>query len=257
MGGKSVTERKFDLLNVTRENEEVDSGTQFLIVDLKVLNTFFASTKCGQCGSAAPTPEKSKGQQYGLAVKLELSCPACDFSEEHFSSPRTQGEARITLFEVNMRAVKGIQSICQGSTALTDFCAALNISHSRGLHHKTFQRHLPTVMQACELTAAACEAESVAVVRELYADLLNPANNVDVMYDGTWKKRGCTSHIGVGCIVEVYTGLVIDHVVLCNLCLVCSLGPKPEGEVHGLQSTNQSARRTLTVSLGEWRWRRR
>ncbi|CAN8014554.1 unnamed protein product [Ixodes persulcatus] len=229
LAAKSATERKFDLLNVTRENEQVDSGTQFIIVDLKVLNTFFASTKCGQCGSATPALKKSKGQQYGLAVKLELTCPACDFREEHFSSPRTEGEARITPFEVNMRAVKGIQSIGKGSTALTDFCAALNISH-RGLHHKTFQRHLPTVMQACELAAAACEAESVAVVRELYADFLNPANNIDVMYDGTWKKRGRTSHIGVGCIVEVYTGLVIDHIVLCNLCLVCSLGPKPEDE---------------------------
>ncbi|KAG0423630.1 hypothetical protein HPB47_000600 [Ixodes persulcatus] len=114
LAAKSATERKFDLLNVTRENEEVDSGTQFIIVDLKVLNTFFASTKCGQCGSAAPALKKSKGQQYGLAVKLELTCPACDFRVEHFSSPRTEGEARITPFEVNMRAVKGIQSIGKG-----------------------------------------------------------------------------------------------------------------------------------------------
>ncbi|KAG0435122.1 hypothetical protein HPB47_018674 [Ixodes persulcatus] len=170
LAAKSATERKFDLLNVTRENEEVDSGTQFIIVDLKVLNTFFASTKCGQCGSAAPALKKSKGQQYRLAVKLELTCPACDFREEHFSSPRTEGEARITPFEVNMRAVKGIQSIGKGSTALTDFCAALNISH-RGLHHKTFQRHLPTVMQACELAAAACEAECGSSLEPVFARL--------------------------------------------------------------------------------------
>ncbi|MDD9361665.1 MAG: hypothetical protein PV344_01910, partial [Anaplasma sp.] len=125
--------------------------------------------------------------------------------------------------------IKGIQSIGKGSTALSDFCAALNLSH-RGLHHKTFQHHLPTVMQACELSAAASEAESVQAVRGLYADFLNLPNNIDVMYDGTWKKRGRTSHIGVGCIVELYSGLVIDHIVLCNLCLGCSLGPKPEEE---------------------------
>lgn len=37
---KSATKRKFDRLNVTRENDVVDSGTQFIIVDQKVLNTF-------------------------------------------------------------------------------------------------------------------------------------------------------------------------------------------------------------------------
>ncbi|CAN7980626.1 unnamed protein product, partial [Ixodes pacificus] len=116
-----------------------------------------------------------------------------------FLVARTEGEARITPFEVNMKAMKGIQSIGKGSTALTDFCAALNVSH-RGLHHKTFQCHLPTVMQACELSAGACE------------------------------KWGHISHVGVSCIMEVYTGLTINHVVLCNLCLVCSFGPKPEDE---------------------------
>ncbi|KAH9383800.1 hypothetical protein HPB48_025570 [Haemaphysalis longicornis] len=90
----------------------------------------------------------------------------------------------------------------------------MNLSH-RGLHHKTFiPSALEKVVQVCEDTAAASEADSVRAIKDLYSDFGQPPNNIDVMFDGTWMTRGWLSHIGVGCIIEVYTGLVIDHVVL-------------------------------------------
>lgn len=39
--------------------------------------------------------------------------------------------------------------------------------------------------------------------------------------------RGRSSHIGVGFIIKLSTGLVIDHVVLSNFCLGCAVGLKP------------------------------
>ncbi|KAH9364390.1 hypothetical protein HPB48_012127 [Haemaphysalis longicornis] len=105
----------------------------------------------------------------------------------------------------------------------------MNLSH-RGLHHKTFQAQLRKGVQVCEDTAAASEAGSVRAVKDLYSDLGQPPNNIDVMFDGIWMTRGRSSHIGVGCIIEVYTGLVIDHVVLSNFCLGCTIGPKASDE---------------------------
>ncbi|KAM7307314.1 glycerate kinase [Ixodes scapularis] len=145
---------------------EVTPVLQVVIVDLNMLNMFFATTKYGQCGLATPLLEKVKEKEYGLAVKLVLTCRSCGFCEKHFSSVRTQGEAWIKPFELNMRAVKGIQSIGKGSTALFDFCAALHLFH-RGLHCKTIQHHLPTVMQACEqhhlptVMPASCQQQPV------------------------------------------------------------------------------------------------
>ncbi|KAH9375760.1 hypothetical protein HPB48_014644 [Haemaphysalis longicornis] len=53
--------------------------------------------------------------------------------------------------------------------------------------------------------------------------------NVTVMYDGTWMTRGHTSHIGVGTVIEFYTGLILDAVVLSNnRCHGCALGPKKD-----------------------------
>lgn len=52
--------------------------------------------------------------------------------------------------------------------------------------------------------------------------------DITVNYDGTWHKRGHTSHIGVGAVIEYHTGLILDAVVWSNQCLGCQLGPKPE-----------------------------
>ncbi|KAG0421479.1 hypothetical protein HPB47_002625, partial [Ixodes persulcatus] len=43
---------------------------------------------------------------YGRAVKLVLTCSSYDFIERHFSSPRVAGAAKITPFEINLRAMK-------------------------------------------------------------------------------------------------------------------------------------------------------
>ncbi|KAH9362336.1 hypothetical protein HPB48_017988 [Haemaphysalis longicornis] len=228
METKSATQRKFDLLEVDLVHSEEESGTDFVLVNFAMLKDLFAHVRCGKCGLAAPDLRKPD-RQYGLAVKLEVTCSVCEHRVERFSSPRTQGSGNITPFEVNMRALKSIQSIEKGVTALLDFCAGMNLSH-RGLHHKTFEVHLRKVVQVFEDTAAASEADSVRAVKDLYSDLGQLPNNIDVMFDGTWMTRGRSSHIGVGCIIEVYTGLVIDHVVLSNFCLGCAIGPKASDE---------------------------
>ncbi|KAH9383266.1 hypothetical protein HPB48_024383 [Haemaphysalis longicornis] len=125
----------------------------------------------------------------------------------------------------------------------------MNLSH-RGLHHKTFQAHLRKVVQVCEDTAAASEADSVHAIKDLYSDLGQPPNNIDVMFDGTWMTRGRSSHIGVGCIIEVYTGLVIDHVVLSNFCLGCAIGPKASDEGYEDWLAEHECQRNIDCGAG-------
>ncbi|CAN7978839.1 unnamed protein product, partial [Ixodes persulcatus] len=71
--------------------------------------------------------------------------------------------------------------------------------------------------------------DAVEAVRKVYKEMDGTfTKNVTVVYDGTWMTRGHTSHIGVGTVIEFYTGLVLDSVVLSNLCLACTLGQKEE-----------------------------
>lgn len=106
------------------------------------------------------------------------------------------------------------------------------------------------MVQVCEDTAAASEADSVRAIKDLYSDLGQPPNNVDVMFDGTWMTRGWLSHIGVGCIIEVYTGLVIDHVVLSNFCLGCAIGPKASDEGYEDWLADHECQRNIDCGAG-------
>lgn len=46
---------------------------------------------------------------------------------------------------------------------------------------------------------------------------------IDVSFDGTWQKRGFSSHYGVGAVIDVLTGYVIDYDVMSTYCHVCAM----------------------------------
>jgi hypothetical protein len=35
--------------------------------------------------------------------------------------------------------------------------------------------------------------------------------NIEVSFDGTWMKRGNTSHFGTAAVIEVHTGFIVDY----------------------------------------------
>ncbi|XDV25581.1 hypothetical protein PO909_029478 [Leuciscus waleckii] len=47
--------------------------------------------------------------------------------------------------------------------------------------------------------------------------------NISVSFDGTWQKRGFTSHYGIGVCIDILTGLVVDFEVLSSYCHACTL----------------------------------
>ncbi|XP_070178777.1 uncharacterized protein [Littorina saxatilis] len=54
----------------------------------------------------------------------------------------------------------------------------------------------------------------------------NDIVDVWVSFDGTWHKRGFTSNYGVGIVIDVHTGLVLDFIVLSKYCHACALNKK-------------------------------
>ncbi|KAM7293101.1 uncharacterized protein ISCGN_026231 [Ixodes scapularis] len=142
-------------------------------------------------------------------------------AEEAFVAASTQGPA---------------SSLCAAGSseiASTSFASAtMKEKPSSRVHLRT---HFLTQE---EIEAAAVRRDAVqtelsstsATERKLQAMQRGPTPgtvDVTIMYDGTWHKRGYTSHIGVGAVIEYHTGLILDAVVLSNLCLGCQIGPKP------------------------------
>ena len=52
--------------------------------------------------------------------------------------------------------------------------------------------------------------------------------DIRVSYDGSWQKRGHTSHNGTGAVIEPLTGLLIDFKVLSNFCQKCKMAQQSE-----------------------------
>ncbi|GFR88289.1 hypothetical protein ElyMa_004247700 [Elysia marginata] len=54
--------------------------------------------------------------------------------------------------------------------------------------------------------------------------VVTPSTIVDicVSYDKSWMTRGHTSYMGLGCVIDVLTGLVIDHHVMSTFCHACA-----------------------------------
>ncbi|XP_075722123.1 uncharacterized protein LOC142765273 [Rhipicephalus microplus] len=223
LGAMPATERKFEAMECDHEAATATSeGEKFFLVQMDALDDLLSRTPCHRC--TAIGMKVRGGTQLGLATKLELVCLHCGVVSSSWSSSR-QDDTK--AFDVNVRAIMATKQIGKGHTALNDFWAAMNVSH-RGLHHKTFQKHLKKFREPQTQCIENFYAESASAVKATYNEMDQYfSRDITVCYDGTWHKRGHTSHIGVGAIIEYHTGLILDAVVLSNQCLGCQVGPKP------------------------------
>ncbi|GFU86721.1 uncharacterized protein TNCV_4966661 [Trichonephila clavipes] len=54
--------------------------------------------------------------------------------------------------------------------------------------------------------------------------------DITVSYDGTWQKRGHSSLYGIGIVIDILTGLVIDYEILSKYCPECTTAKRDLGE---------------------------
>ncbi|KAG0410805.1 hypothetical protein HPB47_012080 [Ixodes persulcatus] len=242
----SATERKMNLTGEGQKPVSAEPSDEYLVVQVAALNALLSETPCPKC--LQPGVAVVQGTRLDLAVKMLLTCSTCGVVSNHWSSPR-QEDSR--AFEVNLKSMQAMKSVGKGATALTDFWSVMNVSY-RGMHHKTFQGHLKSKFSpAADTAAAGVFTDAVNAVRKVYEEM-NPTftKNVAVIYDGTWMTRGHTSHIGVGTVIEYYIGLVLDSVVLSNLCHGCAVGPKPDAEGYSQWVQSHKCQRNTEVKSG-------
>ncbi|KAJ4445343.1 hypothetical protein ANN_07148 [Periplaneta americana] len=119
----------------------------------------------------------------------------------------------------------------QGYASLQLFCSSMNM---KPMTHKTFDMHLTKIKAVCREVVSNVLSQTRQSVKEAYFEVdpaiaNNPTLDITVSYDGTWQKRGHTSNYGVGCVVDVFTGYVIDFEVMSKSCHKCSIYSKKLG----------------------------
>lgn len=115
-------------------------------------------------------------------------------------------------------------SLGKGHRGMETFGMYLNM---KPIQKKSYSWHMNKIHRIAQesaeanLEAARCEVRKAYMeIENLPLDYKGPMD-ISVSYDGSWQKRGFTSKNGVGCCVEVLTGMVIDYEVLTKYCRTC------------------------------------
>ena len=98
---------------------------------------------------------------------------------------------------------------------------------SRVMCLKTFQEKEARLINTLRDAADDVLRQSTQVVREAYLALdpecATEPLDISVSFDGTWHKRGHTSLYGLGAVIDILTGLVLDYTVVSKYCHACSI----------------------------------
>ncbi|GBN94310.1 hypothetical protein AVEN_121589-1 [Araneus ventricosus] len=199
-------ERKIPNIDDSFSAENTGKGVLNSIIDVNILASVFKNfVNCKNCNSGLELQVLKRTS--GLAVSFILNCFQYEYTHEFSSSEFHEGTQIAT---VNARYVYALRSIDKGAEAGRMFCAVMNLPQPP----TGFQNYNKILLDA---TRAVCESTMQKAAKEAIVEN-NSDNNIAVAVDGTWHKRGYTSHNGVVTVTSVDTGKVIDVDVVSKYC---------------------------------------
>ncbi|GFX02775.1 uncharacterized protein TNCV_4437571 [Trichonephila clavipes] len=164
----------------------------------------------------------------GYSTKMEL-CESCHESYGSvFSS--FQEEAK-NSHDINSKLVSAFLSIGRGHAALETFSSVLNMPT---MDRKTFAKCMHNLSVKNKEVKKKMLEMSRQAAREAHVKVDASLKNQEIIdvsasYDGTWQKRGHTSNLGLGIIIDILSGLVLDFEVLSKYCHNCVVACRDMG----------------------------
>ncbi|XP_033110944.1 uncharacterized protein LOC117112009 [Anneissia japonica] len=136
--------------------------------------------------------------------------------------------------DVNSRMVLAMRNIGVGHAGMQDFCRTFNM---KGLAVNTYTNYVKKLKDTCEAVVKRTPNKAAQHVRSVYEVKFPELKDqriidVAVTYDGTWHRRGRTSHYGVSVVIDLMTGLAIDFELLSNFCHCCTLAKNTKSQAE-------------------------
>ncbi|CAN7978553.1 unnamed protein product [Ixodes persulcatus] len=220
----------------------------YRFVDVSAVKTLVSALLCPNChGNELDLKESG----VGASLQFVVVCRACG---DIMTTPQsaTVGETRQSELAARLCVVGKDCGI--SFTKLKNLFGGMNAPSP--MHLKTYQNTAEKVHKASMAAARDVMQEAATAVRgaQMFEDGEDHVNNADdlldicVSYDGTWQKRGHTSNFGVGAVIKVNTGLVLDFSVHSKYCHGCNLGPKEDAE--GYQAWMESHKDVCQKNFG-------
>ncbi|XP_062516106.1 uncharacterized protein LOC134191499 [Corticium candelabrum] len=195
----------------------------YRLVDMNVLAEFLAATVvCNKCHGQV-TLSEDEDQRMGLASKLVVTCRKCKHKEQSYTSKKINRGA----MDVNRRMVLAMRLIGCGLEPLKHFCCTMNMPGS--LTESSYSGHVTILRRCAKEEAEKSMKKAVDDTRHLYEANSNGTVDIGVSGDGTWRKRGYSSFHGVGTLISIVSGKVVDISVKSSYCRACTMCQKKEG----------------------------
>ncbi|KAJ4447837.1 hypothetical protein ANN_09845 [Periplaneta americana] len=99
------------------------------------------------------------------------------------------------------------------------------------MNKSTFNDHAAIMKKTSECVADSVLHDARLEVRKAYSDLIVDAavpeiSDISVSFDGTWLTRGHSSMYGVGSVIDLLTGFVLDYTVMSKHCYRCMIAKR-------------------------------
>ena len=194
------------------QNVEELSDVKRTIVELPQINKLLQDLRCHEClsdeGLKLQTPTR-----YGLAVKIEAVCNGCGMllSNQFTSARNATSPSHTKPFVTNKATVTASLLSGMGRYSFNNFYESLEMP---GLHQKTFNNIAKRLYSQNERLADQVFSKAATFVRRehirQYALDVGDEDIIDlsVSFDGSWLTIGHKSLIGIGCVMDILTGLI-------------------------------------------------
>ena len=198
------------------------------VVDISELCTLVRTLSCSHCKQDCLSLAVDTKRLRGLAVYALVYCSTCEQTvcEQYLAS---RGEGGDGSFVIN-RQILFPSLVCGlGASMLNNFCENMDL---QGLHHKTFHQKAYDLYKQLDQLEQHVLSQTVQFVCKVHAEHFgislsdDDVLDISMSFDGTWLTRGHDSHIGVGCVVDLLTGMCVDAYVMCIYCQICELTGK-------------------------------
>lgn len=203
--------------------DQPGSDNEYVFITKGRLKEIVSSRPCS-CGDG------SCGLEYdedGFDSTITVTCDVCDLKKISKPAAVTDGyHGRKDLYKTNVGLVY--------ASIIDDFGLAgvrrlLGILGRPTIGTGEYYRYLRYIYNVMKDHYESQQSQVVRAIRKYYAkhtDYVPDGNgilNIDVSYDGTWMKPGHSSKIGLGLVIEVCTGFVVDFEILSEYCSACCL----------------------------------
>ena len=198
----------------------------YILVDTSVLSSLVCGLKCSVCGCENSLKIKVMDEKHGFCHKLNLQCSRCEkIMKTVYTSKRRNDSSSRPSFDVNQRITQAFIGIGQGFSQLQQFAMTMNMDV---INKSSFNDHTVVMQKATESAANSVLEDARYEVRKAYSDISVTTKepemlDISVSFDGTWMTRGHTSMYGVGCVIDLLTGFVLDYTVMSKYCYRCTL----------------------------------